>query len=76
MDQALLPHDYISPEILRNALYGKWCNVLGQGLTRDNKAAAAELLERKKGRPTFRIFFYYFKLKLPSEKFAVLLFQS
>ncbi|XP_022106272.1 PR domain zinc finger protein 12-like isoform X1 [Acanthaster planci] len=51
MDQALLPHDYISPEILRNALYGKWCNVLGQGLTRDNKTAAAELLERKKGMP-------------------------
>ena len=40
----------IGPEIVRNALYGKWCNVLGHSLTRETKVSSCEMLEQKKGK--------------------------
>ncbi len=40
----------IGAEVMRNALYGKWCNVLGHSMTRETKTASSELLELKKGK--------------------------
>ena len=44
------PSIRIGPEVIRNALYGKWCNVLGHSLTRETKAASPELVEQNKGK--------------------------
>ncbi|XP_041482276.1 PR domain zinc finger protein 12-like [Lytechinus variegatus] len=51
MDRRIASPDYISQEMLRNALYGKWCDLSGRSLPADNNTKARQLLEKKKGLP-------------------------
>lgn len=50
MDRRIASPDYISQEMLRNALYGKWCDLSGRSLPADNNTKARQLLEKKKGK--------------------------
>ncbi|XP_033103390.1 PR domain zinc finger protein 12-like [Anneissia japonica] len=51
MAQSPLPPNFITAELLRNALYGKWCNVIGETVTHQTKHSAKELVEKKKELP-------------------------
>ncbi|XP_071821723.1 PR domain zinc finger protein 12-like [Apostichopus japonicus] len=41
----------ISVEMLRNALYSKWCNLAGKSMTQESSLTARRILESKKGMP-------------------------
>lgn len=40
----------ISVEMLRNALYSKWCNLAGKSMTQESSLTARRILESKKGK--------------------------
>ena len=43
----------ISVEMLRNALYSKWCNLAGKSLSQETNLTARRILESKKGKCFF-----------------------
>ena len=56
MDRRIASPDYISQEMLRNALYGKWCDLNGRSLSADTNTKARQLLEKKKGKSYIYLF--------------------
>lgn len=60
----------ISVEMLRNALYSKWCNLAGKSMTQESSLTARRILESKKGKLIILLFFTFllsgfYELMLP-----------